>query len=55
MAKYSLPSDIKDELIRQYSKRSDHIEAQEYVDKVLSKMGIDLENVEPTPLKIYAV
>ena len=50
MAKYSLPSDIKDELIRQYSKRSDHIEAQEYIDKVLSKMGIDLENVEPTPL-----
>ncbi len=45
MAKYSQQSDIKDELIKQYSKRSDHVEAQEYVDKVLEKLGIDTTKV----------
>jgi hypothetical protein len=50
MAKYSVQSDICDELIKQYSQRSDHIEAEEYVDKVLSKLGIDTSKVEATSL-----
>lgn len=48
--KYSKIKDVKDELIKQYSKQSDHDEAQEYVEKVLSKMGVDVDNVQPTPL-----
>lgn len=50
MAKYSQESDMKDELIKQFSKRCDHIEAEDYVDKVLSKLGIESANVEVTPL-----
>lgn len=50
MAKYSVQSDIKDELLKEFSKRSDHEEAKEYVDKVLGKLGIDTDNVTVTPL-----
>ena len=50
MAKYSVQSEIKDELIKGLSKRSDHEEAEEYVNKVLVKLGIDTENVVVSPL-----
>jgi hypothetical protein len=50
MAKYSNRSDIQDELIKQLSKRSDHMEAEEYVDKVLTKIGVDSANTAVTPL-----
>lgn len=50
MAKYSLQSDMRDELIGQHSKRSDHIEAEEYVDKVLTKLGVDVDYVTVSPL-----
>jgi hypothetical protein len=50
MAKYSVRSDIQDELLKQFSTRSDHEEAEEYVDKVLSKLGIDPAKVVITPL-----
>lgn len=50
MARYSTQPEIKDELIKQYSKNSDHVEAEEYIDKVLSKLGIDPAGIEITPL-----
>lgn len=50
MSKYSTQSDIKDELIKQYTKESDHQEAEEYVEKVLSKIGTDTANAGTTPL-----
>ncbi len=50
MATYSLPSDIKDELIKQFSKRSDHAQAEEYINKVLSKLGVDPAKVTQTDL-----
>ena len=50
MAKYSSQSDIKDELIKQFTTRADHAEAEEYVNKVLSKLGINTDNVTVTSL-----
>ncbi|MFC1855027.1 hypothetical protein ACFL2A_00605 [Thermodesulfobacteriota bacterium] len=50
MAKYSSITDIEDELIKGFSKRSDHVEAEEYVDKVLTKLGIDTAKVVVTTL-----
>jgi hypothetical protein len=46
MAKYSNIEDVKDELVKKFSKEADHLEGEEYVDKVLSKLLISAEEVK---------
>lgn len=50
MAKYSAVIDIQDEIIKSFSTEADHQEAGEYVDKVLSKIGVDIKAIGITPL-----
>lgn len=48
--KYSKQSDVTDDLIRPLVTKPDHDEAEEYVNKVLVKVGLDGDDIEPTPL-----
>ena len=53
---YSTKNDITDELIFKFSTPFDHQEAEEYVDKVLSKLGIAADEYnKPILLKQLAV
>lgn len=55
MARFSSVSDVKDPLLRNVSKESDHLEAEKEIERELRRRGIDPEQVDEEFLKDLSV